>query len=156
VAKLWWCILAATVLVAFVPPVATGAAPDLIRGSGINEGWFEFDVRATGDGTRQRGRLRIEEFGAANYDIDGRVVCLATSGDGAVVAATRPETDATVRVVFLAVRDLDRTGFGSDQAAPAFSVVSVSQPLDGLCESAIFLLGFTEPLDSGGVTVRDR
>jgi hypothetical protein len=155
VAKLWW-ILAGMVLTVFLPGVATATAPDAVHGTGINEGWFEFDVHATSDGSHHRGRLRIDEFGASNYDVDGGVVCVATSGDGAVVAAARQETSETVRVVFLAVRDLDGTDFGPDRAAPAFSVLSASQPLGGVCQENIFLLGFTEPLDSGNVTVRDR
>ena len=154
-AKLWW-ILAGMVLTVFLPGMATATAPDAVHGTGINEGWFEFDVHATSDGSHHRGRLRIDEFGASNYDVDGGVVCVATSGDGAVVGAARPESGETVRVVFLAVRDLDETDFGPDRAAPAFSVVSASQPLDGLCQENIFLLGFTEPLDSGRVTVLDR
>jgi hypothetical protein len=154
VAKLWW-IPAGMVLAVLLPGMASATPPDAVHGSGINEGWFEFDVHATSDGSHPRGRLRIDEFGASNYDVDGRVVCVATSGDGAVVAAARPETSETVRVVFLAVRDLDETDYGPDRAAPAFSEVLTSQPLDGLCQEAIFLLGFTEPLDSGGVTVRD-
>jgi hypothetical protein len=144
------------ILVVFLPGTATATAPDAVHGTGINEGWFEFDVHATSDGSHHRGRLQIDEFGVSNYDVDGRVVCVATSGDGAVVAAARSETSETVRVVFLAVRDLDGTHFGPDRAAPAFSVVSASQPLGGLCQESIYLLGFTEPLDSGGVTVRDR
>jgi hypothetical protein len=150
------CILAGMVLVAIAPAEATSTVPDLVRGSGINEGWFEFDVHAAANGAPAQGRLHVEEFGATNYDIDRRVVCMATSGDGAVIAAARPETDTTMRVVFLSVRDLNGTGLGPDRAAPAFSVVSASQPLDGLCENALFLLGHTEPLDAGGVTVRDR
>ena len=38
-------LLAAAVLVLMVPVGAHGAAPDKIKGSGVNEGWFDFDVK---------------------------------------------------------------------------------------------------------------
>jgi hypothetical protein len=142
---------------AFAVPTSAGAVPlDQIRGSGLNEGWFEFEVRALVRDGHASGTLGVEEFGAANYDIEGRVVCAAVSGDGAVVAAARPETDTTTRVVFLALRDLDTTAQGPDRAAPAFSVVPAGQPLSGLCEQSLSLLGATEPLDDGDVRIRDR
>lgn len=139
-----------------VPMSASAAAPDQIRGSGLNEGWFDFDVRVLVRDGDARGTLRVDEFGAANYDIDGAVVCAAVFGDGAVVAAARPEGSTTTRVVFLALRDLDTTTQGFDRAAPAFSVVPTGQPLDGLCEESLWLLGATEPLDDGDVRIRDR
>jgi hypothetical protein len=139
-----------------VPTVAAAVPPDQIRGSGLNEGWFDFDVRGKVSAGSLRGTLRVEEFAAANYDVDGPLVCAAVAGDGAVVAAARPESMTTVRVVFLAVRDVDRTGLGPDRAAPAFLVVPAGQPLSDLCEASLFLLGQTEPLDEGDVRIRDR
>ena len=143
-----------------IPSVAKAAPPDPVLGHGANEGWFEFDVRVHVQDGRARGTLRVDEFGTkppvSNYDVSGRVVCGAVLGNGAVIAAIRLESPSTIRVVFLALRDLDGTGLGPDLAAPAFSVVPTDEPLAPLCQNSLWLLGITEPLDSGGVLIRDR
>jgi hypothetical protein len=149
-------LLTVTALAFAVPTSAGAVPPDQIHGSGLNEGWFDFEVQALVRDGHASGTLGVEEFGADNYDIEGRVACAAVSGDGAVVAAARPETATTTRVVFLALRDLDTTAQGPDRAAPAFSVVPAGQPLSGLCEQSLWLLGATEPLDDGDVRIRDR
>lgn len=126
-----------------------------VMGEGENEGWFTFRVRAvvTGDGQMPHGHLMVDEIGSSNYDVEGRVVCLKSEGRNAVVAATRPESPTTQRVVFLALRDYAGTDLGPDRAAPAFAIVPNDYPLAGLCANAFWLWGFTEPLDSGDVTI---
>lgn len=148
-------VLAAAIVLS-TSGTASAGGPDLVQGRGANDGWFSFSVRAHSiDGADPRGMLRIDEVGAENYDVDGPVVCMAVSDDGAVVAAARPDSPTTTRVVFLAVRAVDRLELGPDRAAPAFTVVPAGTDLSALCAGAIFLVGGAEPLDRGHVHIRD-
>src|SRR5687768_10326244 len=96
-------------LMTAIPSSVRAAPPDQALGHGVNTGWFEFDVRVHVQDGRARGTLYIDEFAASNYDVNGPVVCAAVFGNGAVAATVRRESPSTVRVVFLAVRDLDGT-----------------------------------------------
>jgi hypothetical protein len=139
------------------PQLVFACAPDRAWGFGKNEGWFKFELLAFSfEGKRPRGYLFVNELGGADYDVSGRIVCMEVREDAAVIAAARRESDTSPRVVFLAVRDLSGTDLGPDRAAPAFTIVPTGVPLAGLCDENFFLIGQTEPLDIGGVRVRDR